>query len=468
MSSVLHVPTLTCFIPSLDAGHPFRLSIHSWDPPKMSKLMAYLKPSPDRVAFETKLYFDGQLRSQKLMPPRKPWPEVIGKLMPQCGTTITDPSRDMTGTPWTEYPQPLTFPPFHPEILQQAHWDAADGLGRIKLVISEGLTQVDAKGEIINYNKLRDIVAFSFQHAPREILEKTKIAWPNAAMFQKASTPLRQPNSIAHGHSPQRHLKQTSGRAVWKPILDPATDWSLRQPRREDDPFIGPAQSSIFRTSRQVTSDDSMSQSRPPRNQSEMSDIKMQQPDFQQQVNRAAIDEIVRALTPRKRAALLNALSPPDLPNMIVNRPKAAPHDRIISVKAFDPTIRPRSATGSLQRSSDESRRSTSGNSTVMSWDETPTLGDLWPNSNGKNDDFPGLLPSIQSSTRSDGSSDNARRRKRSPSPQGLLPQAGDAFAKVMKDMSTSPCKKSPTPAKRARVEDLPETADGNNSSVNE
>lgn len=321
---------------------------------------------------------------------------------------------------------------------------------------------IDSSGEVINFNKLRDVVAFSFQHAPRGILEKTQIAWPSAAMFQKAAVSLQQPDTSAHAHSPSRSEKQHLNRNIWKPTLGQPGEWSLKQPRGEDDPFVGPAQSSIFRPSRKTTSDVSTADYPTARTQSEMSDVKLQQPDFQQQVNRAAIDEIVRALTPRKRAALLNALSPTDLSSSSASQPKALPHNRIVSVKAFDPMIRPRSAAGSLRRSSNESRRSTSGNSTVMSWDETPTLGDLW--SSSKNTDFPGLLPSIHDSTHSDGSTGSGRRRKRSPSQPLLPPQTGDAFSRAIEEMSTSPCKKSPTPAKRARVEEISESEDANNN----
>lgn len=461
LSSVLLVPTLTCFIPSMDSGHPFRISIHSWDAPKMSQLMDTFKPSPDRVAFELRLIVDGELKCQKVVSLRKVWPDVMSRLAILGICNQADIVQDTAETLWTEYPKRLLFPPFHPELLQQAHWDAADGLGRIKLVISEGLAVSDGNGETINFHKLRDIVVFSFQHAPREILEKTQIAWPSAAMFQKAAMLFQQPDASVHAHSPSRSGKHKTDRNVLKPTINHPGEWSLKQPRAEEDPFIGPAKSLMYKPSRKLASDVTMADFPTTRTQSEMSDIKLQQPDFQQQVNRAAIDEIVRALTPRKRAALLNALSPMDLPSSSFSQPKTLPHSRIVTVKAFDPTIRPRSAIGNLRRSSNESQRSTSGNSTIMSWDETPTLGDLW--SNSKTNEFPGLLPSIQNSAFSDGPSDSGRRRKRSPS-HTLPPQAGDAFARAIEEMSTSPCKKSPTPAKRPRVEDY-ESDEANHSS---
>jgi len=85
-----------------------------------------------------------------------------------------------------------------------------------------------------------------------------------------------------------------------------------------------------------------------------------------------------------------------------------------------------------------------------MSWDETPTLGDLW--SGNSNNDFPGLLPSIQSSEVTGRSSSGGSKRKRSLSPVTLDSTVGDTLAN-MKGMSTSPCKKTPSPAKRDTVE---------------
>ena len=175
----------------------------------------------------------------------------------------------------------------------------------------------------------------------------------------------------------------------------------------------------------------------------------MQQPDFQQQVKQAAVEELIRALTPTKRNALLNALSPSKqvdetTASMRGGTVKAVPHSRIRPVKTFDPTPRSQSANGSRKMSSD-SRRSVSGQSTTMSWDEAPTPGDLW--SGNSNNEFPGLLPSIQSSETRRRSDSIGSKRKRSVSPVTLELTVGDTLAHV-KGMSTSPCKKTPSPVK--------------------
>ena len=56
----------------------------------------------------------------------------------------------------------LRFPPFHTELLDQTWVNPAQDLGRIKVVIAEGIRPTPASG----FDKIRNIVIFSFQHAP--------------------------------------------------------------------------------------------------------------------------------------------------------------------------------------------------------------------------------------------------------------------------------------------------------------
>lgn len=63
----------------------------------------------------------------------------------------------------------LRFPQFHQEILYQSHWEAGELLGRIKIVIAEGLARNNkAYQHRVGppFERVKDIVAFSFQHAP--------------------------------------------------------------------------------------------------------------------------------------------------------------------------------------------------------------------------------------------------------------------------------------------------------------
>lgn len=59
---------------------------------------------------------------------------------------------------------PLKFPVFQQEILQQRQRNVGDALGRIRLVISEGFPRDSLTAPM---ERVNNIVAFSFQHAPQ-------------------------------------------------------------------------------------------------------------------------------------------------------------------------------------------------------------------------------------------------------------------------------------------------------------
>lgn len=349
--------------------------------------------------------------------------------------------------PENEFAKPLLFPPFHPEILKQSHWDPNDKLGRIRLVLAEGVGRFDQNGRIFSFNRLRDVVVFSFQHSPRELLEYAGIAWPNARMFQKTADPKPQLDFQAHAHSPQGSIKHnTQQQTTALNGSHPSTSWSGSQARTlsPDDPFIGPSMSFFGRRQQTSSGDISMLDYSASKRGSEMSGVSIAKPAFLEQVNRANIDELVQALTPSKRAALLDALSPPERNNL--GAVGTAQSNRIISIKSLDKlTPRPGSAKDNVRKASSTSRSTSGGNSTVMSWDESPTLGDLWAHNHR---DFPGILPTLQTSTRSKRSDSAGSKRKRSLSPPQLLQSSTDNLTGNVRGMSTSPCKKPPTAKK--------------------
>ncbi len=78
-SSVVQIPNLTGFIGSLEPGHSFRVSIHSWEKPRASDLLLSYKSAPELIMFEAKLFVDGQLKAQRFLGEQNGWPEVIGK-----------------------------------------------------------------------------------------------------------------------------------------------------------------------------------------------------------------------------------------------------------------------------------------------------------------------------------------------------------------------------------------------------
>jgi hypothetical protein len=142
----------------------------------------------------------------------------------------------------------LKFPAFHRELLAQNYWNAGDELGRIKVVISEGLCHDTATGP---FERFKNIVAFSFQHAPigmdaldvpqllrlsksrlcpstdysSEVLEASSLAWPNPSMWRQipyvAQYQGTSPRRIAetgdpdtHSHSPRCRSTPLAGSAL--------------------------------------------------------------------------------------------------------------------------------------------------------------------------------------------------------------------------------------------------------------
>lgn len=58
---------------------------------------------------------------------------------------------------------PLRFPPFRNEVLHQSYWNPADDFGRIKVILSEAFPRDSLS---VPVQRVKNIVAFSYQHAP--------------------------------------------------------------------------------------------------------------------------------------------------------------------------------------------------------------------------------------------------------------------------------------------------------------
>ncbi|KAF4439488.1 hypothetical protein F53441_12595 [Fusarium austroafricanum] len=154
------LPTLTCFVPSLNAGAPFRVSLHSW---KASSVDQLNHSSP----IKTELLIDGRLVASSSSPGTC-WPHIIEK---ESGKGS------------------LMFPAFEREFLYQIPWSPADNLGRIKLIVTGNPGNKPSDTLNIPFSST---VVFSFQHAPQELLELHQLAWPNRSMW--ADTPVLTPN----------------------------------------------------------------------------------------------------------------------------------------------------------------------------------------------------------------------------------------------------------------------------------
>lgn len=61
------LPTVSCFIPSLPAGTPFQVSIHSWSGPTVSQFTRSYSKYSDAVKFEARLFLDGRLVAYALL-----------------------------------------------------------------------------------------------------------------------------------------------------------------------------------------------------------------------------------------------------------------------------------------------------------------------------------------------------------------------------------------------------------------
>ncbi|EXJ64638.1 hypothetical protein A1O7_00975 [Cladophialophora yegresii CBS 114405] len=339
--SMTLVPILTSFVASLERGASFRISIHSWEKPKPSQLLLSYKTPDESALFESRVYLDGVLVAQRMFDDNV-WPEVIGLAN---GT-------DRNG-------QYLRFPKFHREILQQPDWEPGELIGRIKVVIAEGVLRENTPPapSAARFDRLRDVVAFSFQHAPQDVLEYSQIAWPNAKMLADVQKKVSRlgpigsrvfgiPGHEAHSHSPQRlppiasRSKQLSANDKYQKVLDAQNRSSFqagpsgkgfdlnglknvsteqhivgRVLLQDDDPFVSshqsPAAIQQWRAMLRSTSHD-VSMPDYTSNKSvfntEMSGVSVERASFEQQVNEANPYEIVQALSPARREQLFQAL----------------------------------------------------------------------------------------------------------------------------------------------------------------
>ncbi|KAK8125973.1 uncharacterized protein PG998_001732 [Apiospora kogelbergensis] len=176
------LPTLTCFVPGLTGGTPFNISLHNWRKPEISQYTKSYSQHLELVKWEARVIIDGRLTG----------PEFTknGELLP------------------------LKFPHFKEELLQQNYWNPSDELGRIKIILSEGFPRDSLT---VPVERVKNLVTFSFQHAPMDILESSGIAWPNPRMWyrspaQNQSMPVptqaHKDGSEAHIHSPRRGSEQ--------------------------------------------------------------------------------------------------------------------------------------------------------------------------------------------------------------------------------------------------------------------
>ncbi|KAK1997035.1 hypothetical protein LX36DRAFT_658015 [Colletotrichum falcatum] len=162
------VPSLNTFVPSLCYNSPFSISILSWGKPSISQATRSYSNHPELVLFEVHVHIDGRLVSTAILNQDRKGPYSIQH------------SFVLTKNGEIDF---LRFPAFHSEILQQRLWSPVDDFGRIKVSITESFPRDSATTP---FERVKNVVVFSFQHAPLEILENSAIAWPNPIMWQSA------------------------------------------------------------------------------------------------------------------------------------------------------------------------------------------------------------------------------------------------------------------------------------------
>ncbi|TVY72897.1 hypothetical protein Focb16_v012825 [Fusarium oxysporum f. sp. cubense] len=246
------LPTLTCFVPGLNAGVPFRLSIHSWK--ALKDLNGDHILNINNSVLETRLFIDGTL---------------VAYASHLAAGIIANDGRSTSATGSIRFPliinrqghESLKFPFFQQELLYQRHWSPADNLGRIKLLINQSFSS--ASPSVLFTGKVNKTVVFSFQHAPQHILEGLQIAWPNPAMWNRQRQPSapastdsshvssRPPLFARRGLAGPEHINDAAlGTMSFSgyptlgcpntPVNGPMSPWSyvLAPPGREGSPYV--------------------------------------------------------------------------------------------------------------------------------------------------------------------------------------------------------------------------------------
>ncbi|KAI9682179.1 MAG: hypothetical protein M1817_000233 [Caeruleum heppii] len=211
----IQLPTVAGFIANLAAGHPFRVSVHHWAKPRPSPAVKELTTTSDVVLWEARVLIDGRCVAWMVFPATGPWPQSIDWTS----------SKDRDGNN-----EVLRFPPFHSEILAQNWWSPAEDLGRVKVTIAEGFRRSDRHPP---FERIKNTVSFSFQHAPLELLETCRIAWPCPDMWrqlgvcQYPTSPRRRQtgNADAHAHSPRDHRDMSI--EIFRPLASPPIPFKL-------------------------------------------------------------------------------------------------------------------------------------------------------------------------------------------------------------------------------------------------
>ncbi|KAI4648591.1 uncharacterized protein J4E78_008654 [Alternaria triticimaculans] len=164
------LPTLTSYISTLPPSTPFRISVHSWaTASKASALIESRRRANQKVVYTVQVVVDGARVFRGFFDITSKWPQEIAQ---------EKRSLAINEYPSSQRKQCLEFPPFHQRTLMQNSWNAHDPQGRIKIMLSEQLIMKTTSPGEVDLGTTNDIVCFSFQHAPKDVLEQAGISWP--------------------------------------------------------------------------------------------------------------------------------------------------------------------------------------------------------------------------------------------------------------------------------------------------
>ncbi|KAH9863592.1 hypothetical protein J1614_009524 [Plenodomus biglobosus] len=205
------LPTLTCYISSLPPSTPFRISIHSWTTAaKPSAIIEARRKPNQKVVYTVQAIVDGARVFRGFFDIASKWPQEIAHEKHSFASVEQ---------PTSQKKPCLEFPPFSIQALMQTSWDARDASSRIKVMLSEQLIGKAASPGDLDLGVANDIVCFSFQHAPKDVLEQAGISWP-------IRNPLYLPSAYER-HAP----RQTSSTFPCAPKMrDPPPDVHMQSP----------------------------------------------------------------------------------------------------------------------------------------------------------------------------------------------------------------------------------------------
>ncbi|EMD59532.1 hypothetical protein COCSADRAFT_151853 [Bipolaris sorokiniana ND90Pr] len=196
------LPTLTCFITSLPPSTPFRISLHSWRTTlKASALLESRRKGNQKIVFAVQVIVGEARLFHGFFDLNTKWPQEIA--YEKRSLTFND-------LPSSQRKRPLEFPPFNNLTLTNNIWDARDPYGRIRVVLSEQLISKTQSPGSLDFGTANELVCFSFQHAPKDILQQTGISWP-------ISNPLYLPDAFNR----DSQYPQASPTTSWTPDAHP-------------------------------------------------------------------------------------------------------------------------------------------------------------------------------------------------------------------------------------------------------